>query len=368
MPTVIHLGTGKRRWRVFWWRDGKKRSATFRDRRDATKHALLVESGQEAERCQTRTMLPAAEEFLADRGAVCSPATTESYKALLLPFVRRVGESVRVDRIRQSDIEAWRQARADSGVGHVSLGHGVKLLRMFFRWCVSHGWCSANPAAAVAIPKRQRTIPHCATDDEVSRLLTELSADDRELYTVAVIMARAGLRGGEVRRLKWDGYRPDDGVLLLAGGKSGQRRIALHPDVRAALDAWPRTESPDIFPPLRTRGGLPNASGCVVGTQAKRLGRWLHAHGYSFTPHSLRHHFGSAMGEAGASLAEIMRQMGHTSTQVAMHYQHAREERLRAMVAAIPSALPSCLKAPSAAKRRKPSRRAGSGRTAARRA
>jgi integrase len=45
--------------------------------------------------------------------------------------------------------------------------------------------------------------------------------------------------------------------------------------------------------------------------------------------HDLRHTGNTLTGEAGASLAELMNRMGHSSTRAARVYLHAREERDR---------------------------------------
>jgi integrase len=51
--------------------------------------------------------------------------------------------------------------------------------------------------------------------------------------------------------------------------------------------------------------------------------------------HDLRHTGNTLTGEAGASLAELMSRMGHSSPRAAKVYLHAREERDRQLVAAL---------------------------------
>jgi integrase len=51
--------------------------------------------------------------------------------------------------------------------------------------------------------------------------------------------------------------------------------------------------------------------------------------------HDLRHTGNTLTGEAGASLAEMMSRMGHSSARAAKVYLHAREERDRQLAAAL---------------------------------
>jgi integrase len=51
--------------------------------------------------------------------------------------------------------------------------------------------------------------------------------------------------------------------------------------------------------------------------------------------HDLRHTGNMLTAESGASLAELMRRMGHSSTRAAQIYLHAREERERQLATTI---------------------------------
>jgi integrase len=51
--------------------------------------------------------------------------------------------------------------------------------------------------------------------------------------------------------------------------------------------------------------------------------------------HDLRHTGNTLTGEAGASLAELMNRMGHSSTRAARVYLHAREERDRQLASTL---------------------------------
>jgi integrase len=53
------------------------------------------------------------------------------------------------------------------------------------------------------------------------------------------------------------------------------------------------------------------------------------------TIHGLRHTGAALAAATGATLAELMRRLGHSTPVAAMHYQHATEDRDRAIAEAL---------------------------------
>jgi integrase len=103
------------------------------------------------------------------------------------------------------------------------------------------------------------------------------------------------------------------------------------PELRQHLDAF-AGNGPDGFVFVGIKGGQlrrSNFSKPWVRALAKAgLSAELHVH-------DLRHTGNTLTGEAGASLAELMNRMGHSSTRAARVYLHAREERDRQLASTL---------------------------------
>ena len=106
--------------------------------------------------------------------------------------------------------------------------------------------------------------------------------------------------------------------------KNAVRNLSLTPRVKAILEARPATTaSAWVFP---SRTGKPYVVTSLdhmhVGVTALlRLPK-------DFVVHSLRHTFGTRMGEAGADAFDIKRLMGHSSVTVSQRYVHPTPESL----------------------------------------
>jgi integrase len=96
------------------------------------------------------------------------------------------------------------------------------------------------------------------------------------------------------------------------------------PELRRHLDTF-AGDGPDGFVFVGVKGGQLRRSNF-----SKPWARALAKAGLpAVHVHDLRHTGNTLTGEAGASLAELMNRMGHSSTRAARVYLHAREERDR---------------------------------------
>ena len=162
-----------------------------------------------------------------------------------------------------------------------------------------------------------------------------LEATPQPLRDVALLILDTGLRPGEALALEWRDVHLEPvngarfGYLHVRGQEAGAgksknaiRNLSLPPRVRAMLEARPTTTA-WVFP---SRTGKPYVVTSLdhlhVGVRAVlRLPK-------DFVIHSLRHTFGTRMGEAGADAFDIKRLMGHSSVTVSQRYVHPTPESL----------------------------------------
>jgi integrase len=200
-----------------------------------------------------------------------------------------------------------------------------------------------------------------ASDEEIVALLRVCrSARDR---LIVLLMARAGLRRGEVV-----GLRRCDVHLLLDSSPLGCNvtRAHLHVVRRDNVNgAWAKSRRQRAIPldflvvqafdgyaferqeVERARGSdfvlvnlfrepvgapmPPDAVNDLVAALCRRAGL-----SRMITPHQMRHAFGSNVADAGGSLDEVQELLGHASMASSMPYLHPDPSRLRAAVDRVP--------------------------------
>jgi len=320
MASIQHRPKYAKPWRVMW-RDAaaKQCSRSFATKKDATKFARALDIGEESTAHHRAIDLEtAACEWLDSVAATCADRTLARYRWVVSDLCAHLGV-VRVDAVTVRSLEQWRNDKR-KGLAASTVRNNIKAMRAFFAWCVSHGYCSENQAAKVAVPRVKRKIPEWLDAGDTNRLLCRIAEHSQEYGLACLFAARAGLRRGEIRALRWADVDLTDGALYVRDTKSKEPRIVpMHHEIAAALMDWPQS-GPYVFPGAgnyKEREQRSNAQG-------KAINAWLRANKYGVTLHGLRHSFASQLAGAGASESAIRDLLGHTSLEVTRLYTHSR--------------------------------------------
>lgn len=213
-------------------------------------------------------------------------------------------------------------------------------LRSFFRYARYLGKTKLDLAAAVPAVAdwSMSSIPRAIAAEQIRQLLASIdrrTAMGCRDYAILLLLARLGLRSGEVASLELDDIDWNAGQLSVRG-KSGQRsELPLPAEVGEAIAAYlrrgrPQTTSRRVF--LRARApirGFRGASGVgsIVHHRLQRASIDAPTHG----AHQFRHGLATQMLRQGASLDEIGEVLGHHSPQTTTIYTKVDLDALRAL-------------------------------------
>jgi integrase/recombinase XerD len=201
--------------------------------------------------------------------------------------------------------------------------HVVGVIEVPLRWAV--------PAVA---DRRGLSLPRGLEPAVVARLLA--SCDRRSLtgrrdYAVLLLLARLGLRAGEVAAIRLDDLDWRSGELLIRGKGNRHERLPLPVDVGRALVSYlrwrPRNECRAVF--LCVRAPLGPVSAGVVSQIVRAA--CTHAGLERVGAHRLRHTAATGMLRAGASLPEIARVLRHQRLETTAQYARVDRQALRAL-------------------------------------
>ena len=174
--------------------------------------------------------------------------------------------------------------------------------------------------------------------DAVRQLLVSINrrtATGRRDYAILLLLARLGLRAGEVVRLEVDDIDWNAGSLRVQGKGGQHSHLPLPTDVGAAIASYlqhgrPQSSNRRVF--LRARAPLrgflsQSAIGSLVRHSLARAGLKAPTKG----AHQFRHALATEMLRHGASLAEIGEVLRHRSPQTTEIYTKIDLEALRAL-------------------------------------
>jgi integrase len=330
--------------------NGKRIVKSFQTKADAQAwvNARLVENNDGtwqkvfADATVTTTFAEFSERWLANRkvkGRAIKPRTRSGYRDLLDRFILPEFGKRPVHLIDREAVEKWYDKTAVDTPTYRARAYS--LLRTILHAAVEDGHLAINPARIRGAGQTERKhVVQPASLDELDALTEAMPPRYQLLIQLA---AWCALRFGELTELRRADVDTRDGVLRvrravsLVDGKfvvgtpkshAGERDVVIPPHlmpvVREHLLAH-TAPGPDglLFP---ARG---NATEHLRQSSLARV--FYPARQKAGRPdlrfHDLRHTGAVFAAMAGATLAELMGRLGHSTSQAALRYQHAAEGR-----------------------------------------
>lgn len=311
--------------------------------------AMLREDGMVAAPVKVSTAIDDAvakyERFLVGERAL-SPATAVSW----IVFVRRLlseefgNGPVELQRLRAGDIIAFVQRHARRH-GTSYTRKLVASTRSFLRYLHYKGLHPQD--LAMAVPKVARwklsALPKHLPADQVQRVLKACdrrTAFGRRNYAILLLLARLGLRAGEVIHLRLDDIDWEHGCLMVHGKAARMAQLPLPADVAQAVARYiqhgrPRCDCRALFIRDRApRSGLHGANSVSkIVWRALKVAGVKSAHAGA---HLLRHSLATDMLRRGASLDEIGEILRHRSADTTAIYAKVDLHALRSLAVAWP--------------------------------
>jgi site-specific recombinase XerD len=257
--------------------------------------------------------------LLTERGL--SPATVAGYVHVARPLIasRSHGDELELAGLTAADAVGFVLASCPGrATGSAKLI--VTVTRSLLDWLHLIGVVELSLAAAVPAVAGWKLsgLPQALTSVQLRALVASCdrrTTTGRRDYAIVLLLARLGLRSGEVARLGLDDIDWRAGELRVVGKGNRGESLPLPADVGAAITAYLRRGRPSsaqgrsVFVRVHAphKALTPGGIGNVVNAAGERAGLG-HVHA-----HQLRHSAATAMLRAGSPLAEVGQVPRHRS-------------------------------------------------------
>jgi len=262
-----------------------------------------------------------------------------TYQDLLRLHLAPAFGDMYLNEIRAADVRRWHAARLRRKTGRGQVPKAYRLMRSVLNTAVADRLIRENPCQIEGAGEEDHEERPVLSVAEVFKLADAI----KPRYRALVLLATFGnMRWGELAGLRRRYLDLDERTVTIreavsdVGGlrrekpksKAGKRTVSLPeliiPALRHHLETYAAPgEDGFVFVGVRgnqlRRGNFSKywADACdAVGLEGVHL-------------HDLRHTGNTYAAEAGASLRELMKRMGHSSSKAALIYLHARDERER---------------------------------------
>jgi integrase/recombinase XerD len=262
-----------------------------------------------------------------------------------VPFIRRfLGDRfgngpVTLSRLCARDVVAFVQRQAPR-LHPKRAKLLTSALRSFLQYACFRGQAQLDLAAAVPVVANWSlsSLPRAIATDQVRQLLASIdrqTAIGRRDYAILLLLARLGLRSGEVVSLELDDIDWNAGQLSVRGKRGQRSELPLSAEVGQAIAAYlrqgrPQSASRRVF--LRAKaplGGFRGASG--IGSMVRHRLQRAGINAPTCGAHQFRHGLATELLRQGASLAEIGELLGHQSPETTKIYTKVDLDALRSL-------------------------------------
>lgn len=205
---------------------------------------------------------------------------------------------------------------------HSYVNQAISALRLFWEEVLDERWSLQK----IRRPKKITRLPQVLSEEEVAALINSLT--NLKHRSIMMLLYSAGLRVGEVVRLKAQDIDSSRMLVLIRSGKGAKDRVSLLSDVALVmLRDYYRMYRPQkwLFPGAKAGRHITERTVQKVFVQAKNRAS-IHK---AATVHSLRHSFATHLLEAGTDLRYIQELLGHQSSKTTEIYTHVTSKDLR---------------------------------------
>ncbi|CAN5628535.1 site-specific integrase [soil metagenome] len=279
------------------------------------------------------------------KGRALRPRTTEHYQDLLDRHILPTFRAKPIRDITMESVDRW-YAKTAKGAPTVR-AHAYSLLRTILETARTRDrLIDVNPCLVRGAGSVTRVVtPKPATLQQLDTITAEMP---ESLQAMVLLAAWCALRFGELAELRRGDVNVADGFVSITRGVSrvsgghdvggpksvaGIRDVAIPPHILPAVTAHLRSVGAGkdalLFPAKSGKHLQPSTFYRHYYKARTAAGR------DTLRFHDLRHTGATMAAQTGATLAELMGRLGHSTPQAAMTYQHAAEGRDKMIAAAL---------------------------------
>jgi integrase len=299
------------------------------------------EEHEKAKRARNKPSSVFFAEFLEYAKATFAPRTLNIYDATLKHFLALVGD-LPLPSITPKHFDAYKTERlkmlkrskgkTSETVQPVTVNIELRALRACFNTACRWKLVQANPFAGQKLLSVPEQSPVFFTKKDFEKLLTVIK--ENWLKELVIFATLTGLRRGELLNLRWQDVDLRRRVIHVQSNptfktKQGRKRVLPLSDTAFYMlqSKYGKDTSEYVF----TLNGKPVYDEWLTHAfkkavqEAKLENQRLHLH-------SLRHTFASWLVQDGATLFEVQKLLGHSSSKVTEVYSHLQPEQMHSTV------------------------------------
>lgn len=263
-----------------------------------------------------------------------SPLTAEAYLrelALLEEFLRRSGKDP--GSATSEDVLGYLVHRSSAGLSRSTMARVVSSVHSVFKFMRLENLRADDPAALIATPRQDRTLPEVLAPEQVDLFLANIDITtpgglrDRALFE---LIYSCGLRISEAACLSFDRLYLKERLVRVMGKRKKERLVPFGDDAALWLGRYLREARPSLDKGRKSELVFLNQEGRGISRKGiwKRFSGVRSKTGVAAKVHTFRHSFATHLLAGGADLRTVQELLGHSDISTTQIYTHIDPEAL----------------------------------------
>ena len=251
-------------------------------------------------------------------------------------FLQMQDEGLRLEDIDADLVRDWMEFMLDGGDSAASVCRRLSAVKSMYRFALSRGLVSHDPAHSLRGPKKSRPLPQFLTDKEMSRLLDDIEWGTDYINvrarTIIIMFYETGVRASELVSLDDKDVDFVNREVKVLGKRNKQRIIPFGKELDSVLRQYIEKRDAEV--------GCPGCGALFTDSEGQRMNyaqvRQLVHDNLSLvcnlkkrSPHVLRHTFATSMLNNGADIESVQKLLGHEKLSTTEIYTHTTFEQLK---------------------------------------
>lgn len=223
-----------------------------------------------------------------------------------------------------------------------TLARKISAIRSFYKFLYRERAVEINPASALRIPKRGKSLPKFLTELEIEQILNTIDISTPAGFrnkTILELLYATGMRISELANLNFENLNLENDEIKVFGKGAKERIVLISSRAKDILQTYITTVRPliskerDLTNPTLEDAVFVNNTGYRLQPQSVRTAIKDVTEKLQFpknvTPHVFRHSFATKLLEKGADLRVVQELLGHASISNTQIYTHVTTEKMK---------------------------------------
>ncbi len=243
-----------------------------------------------------------------------SSSTVKSYRQHFIPFLTFFQDRD-IAQLTKEEIEGFvYHLKSKYGMSETKQNLLINAIKFYFEQVLG----KPRTYYDIERPKKSHSLPNVLSTEEVWRIIN--SPDNLKHRAILFLTYSAGLRIGEVIKIRVEDVHTEDGYLFIKGAKGKKdRKTVLSESIVPLLRSYYMKYRPAYWLFEGQHGGQYTTSSITKvfrrAVKAAQVNPWA-------TMHTLRHSFATHLLQQGLNLRYVQSMLGHSSSKTTEIYTH----------------------------------------------